>query len=76
MIALPWLSFRKINGWFLQVFWMQQQGNKEYKLYGIFCWGNVQLTVSVESMFEIVICNIGNKQCEELNFCGVVEVCF
>ena len=53
---------------------MQQQGNKE--LCGIFCWGNVQLTVSIESMFKIVICNIGNKQCEELSFCGVVKVCF
>ena len=55
---------------------MQQQGNKEYKLHGIFWRGNVQLAVSIESMFEIVICNIDNKQCEELNFCGVVEVCF
>ena len=40
---------------------MQQQDNKEYKLCGIFCRGNVQLAVSVELMFEIVICNIGNK---------------
>ena len=55
---------------------MQLQGNKGYKLCGIFCRGNVQLAVSIESMFEIVICDIGNKQCEELSFCGVVEVCF
>ena len=55
---------------------MQQQGNKEYKLYSIFCRGNVQLAVSIESMFEIVICDIGNKQCKELNFCGVIEECF
>ena len=55
---------------------MQQQGNKKYKLYGIFCRGNVQLAVSTESMFEIVICNIGNKQGKELNFCGVIEACF
>ena len=55
---------------------VQQQGNKEYKLYGIFCRGNVQLAVSIESMFEIVTCNIRNTQCEELNFCGVEEACF
>ena len=68
---------------------MQQQGNIsptknticsnrviKSMLYGIFCRGNVQLAVSIESMFEIVICDIGNKQCEELNFCGVVEVSF
>ena len=55
---------------------MQQQGYKEYKLYGIFCRGNVQLAVSIESMLEIVIGDIGNKQRKELNFCGVVEICF
>ena len=47
-----------------------------YKLYGIFCAENVQMAVSIESMFEVVICDIGNKQCKELNFCGVVEICF
>ena len=76
MIALPWLSFRKINGWFLHGFWMQQQGYKEYKLYGILGRENVQLAVSIELMLEIVICDIGNKQRKELNFCGVVEICF
>ena len=39
-----------------------------------FCAENVQMAVNIESMFEIVICDIGNKQCKELNFCGVVEV--
>ena len=55
---------------------MQQQIYKEYKLYGIFCRENVQMAVSIELMFEIVICDIGNKQCKELNFCDVVEICF
>ena len=36
----------------------------------------MQLAVSIESTFEIVICDIGNKQRKELNFCGVVEICF
>ena len=49
---------------------------KSISYYGIYCRGNVQLAVSIESMFEIiiVICDIGDKQCEELNFCGVVWV--
>ena len=49
---------------------------KSISYYGILCRENVQLAVSIESMFEIVICNIGNKQCKQQNFCGVVEVCF
>ena len=55
---------------------MQQQGYKEYKLYGIFCEGNVQLAVKIESTFEIVICDVGNKQRKKLNFCGVGKICF